>query len=87
MKKEIKMTSIKDRQWRFDIWLMGLYEEANQSKGSQQIPKTIRKLSQINECRYWGYIASKLIKGEVSTHSIPPDEKTQHHSHCQIPIT
>lgn len=85
--KKIKMTSIKDRQWKFDILLMGPYEEANQNKESQQIPKTVRKLSWINECRHWGYIDSDLIKGEASIHSIPPDEKIQHHSHCQMSIT
>lgn len=87
MKKEMTMTSIKDRQWRFYVWLMGLYEEANQRKGSQQVWKTIRKFFQINKYRHWRYIASKLTKSDPNIHSIPPNEKIHHHNHCWIPIT
>lgn len=41
--KKIKMTCIKDRQWKFDILLMGHYQEANQKQGITTNTKNCKK--------------------------------------------
>ena len=72
------MTNIEDRQWRFNIWLTGLWRrKSKQGITTNTKNSNLRKLSWINGYnKLSGFTVFHLIKGEISIHYIPPDEHT-----------